>query len=56
MEDNWLYFLDNEEWYRYDYKKGEYYLTDKAPKKAQESYNEYIKWKSKKKNGEPYMT
>ena len=31
------YFMTNKEWYYYD----EYKLTDKAPKKAIESYKEY---------------
>lgn len=35
------YFLENKEWYYYDEKKGCYKLTDKAPKKAIESYNKY---------------
>lgn len=35
------YFLKNEEWYVYeDY---QYKLTDKAPKKARESYEEFYK-------------
>lgn len=32
------YFMTNEEWYTYDYKKKKYVLTDKAPKEARESY------------------
>ena len=35
------YFMENDEWYYHDDKKNRYYLTDKAPKKAQESYNEF---------------
>ena len=35
------YFMENEEWYYHDKKKNKYFLTDKAPKKAVESYNEY---------------
>ena len=56
MENNWLYFLDNEEWYTYDYNKGEYYLTDKATPKAKESYQAYIEWKNKKQQGNRYFT
>lgn len=35
------YFMINEEWYYHDKKKNKYFLTDKAPKKAVESYNEF---------------
>lgn len=35
------YFMENEEWYYHDKKKNKYFLTDKAPKKAVESYNEF---------------
>lgn len=35
------YFLENEEWYYHDKKKNRYVLTDKAPEKAKQSYNEY---------------
>ena len=35
------YFMTNEEWYYHDKKKNRLFLTDKAPKKAQESYKEY---------------
>lgn len=44
----WLYFLDNEEWYKYDYDKGEYILTDKATSKAKESYEKYLEQKKTK--------
>jgi len=37
------YFLENKEWYRYNFKSGQYELTDKAPPKAQESYKKYYK-------------
>lgn len=37
------YFMTNEEWYYFDYKKRKYVLTDKAPEKAKESYKEYYK-------------
>lgn len=37
------YFMKNKEWYTYDYKNLKYILTDKAPKKAKESYNEFYK-------------
>lgn len=35
------YFLTNEEWY-YEDKNGIYQLTDKAPQKAIDSYNEFF--------------
>ena len=42
MEDlNDVYFLKNKDWYYYDKKAHKMRLTDKAPKKAIESYEEY---------------
>ena len=38
-----LDWMDNEEWYRYNYEKGQYELTDKAPPEARESFMEYKK-------------
>lgn len=35
------YFMENKEWYYYDKKEEIYKLTDKAPQKAIDSYNEY---------------
>ena len=35
------YYMKNKEWYYHDEKEGRYELTDKAPKKAQESYEEF---------------
>lgn len=35
------YFLNNEEWYYYDYDELKYKLTDKATKEAIKSYNEF---------------
>lgn len=32
------YFMQNEEWYEYDFEKKKYVLTDKATDKAKESY------------------
>ena len=37
------YFLENEEWYYYDYEELKYKLTDKATQKAIESYKEFYK-------------
>ena len=38
------YFLENEEWYTINEGEGRgYLLTDKAPKKAVESYNKFYK-------------
>ena len=33
--------MENDDWYFFDYKKKKYVLTDKAPKKAVESYEEF---------------
>lgn len=35
------YFMKNKEWYYLDEEELMYKLTDKAPKKAKESYEEY---------------
>lgn len=35
------FFMTNEEWYYHDKKKNRFFLTDKAPKEAQESYKKY---------------
>ena len=35
------YFLSNKDWYYYDEEEFCYKLTDKAPKEAIESYNEF---------------
>ena len=35
------YFLENEAWYYFDEDEFCYKLTDKAPKKAVDSYNEF---------------
>ena len=35
------YFFTNKEWYYYDEKEEIYKLTDKAPKEAIDSYNEF---------------
>lgn len=35
------YFMKNKEWYYFDEEAFMYKLTDKAPKKAQESYKEF---------------
>ena len=37
------YFMKNEEWFYFDETEFKYKLTDKAPKKAQESYEEFYK-------------
>lgn len=37
------YFMENEEWYEYDWKNKKYILTDKAPRKAIDSYKEFYK-------------
>lgn len=35
------YFMANEDWWFYDWEEMKYKLTDKAPKKAIESYKEF---------------
>lgn len=35
------YFMTNPEWYYHDKEKMKYFLTDKAPKEAIESYHEF---------------
>lgn len=35
------YFMQNPEWYYHDDEINKYFLTDKAPKEAVESYNEF---------------
>lgn len=37
------YFMNNAEWYYFDEKEWCYKLTEKAPEKAKESYEEYMK-------------
>lgn len=37
------YFLTNKEWYYYDQETGRYKLTEKAPQKAIDSYNQFYK-------------
>lgn len=37
------YFMENEEWYEYDFEKRRYVLTEKAPEKAKESYKQFYK-------------
>lgn len=35
------YFMKNKEWYRFNEDKFRYELTDKAPEKAKQSYEEF---------------
>ena len=37
------YFMTNEGWYEFDFEKRIFVLTEKAPEKAKESYEEYLK-------------
>lgn len=37
------YFMQNKAWFEFDFKKGRYVLTDKAPQKAKDSYSAYMK-------------
>lgn len=41
MITNKPYFMENKEWFYFDEKEFCYKLTDKAPKKAIESYKEF---------------
>lgn len=40
------YFMSNEEWFKFDFDKRIFVLTDKATEKAKESYKEYLKQKT----------
>lgn len=35
------YFMENEDWYYFDENEFRYKLTEKAPKKARESYKQF---------------
>lgn len=35
------YFMENEEWYEFDFEKRIFVLTEKAPKEAKESYEKF---------------
>lgn len=35
------YFMENEDWYEFDFLQRKYVLTDKAPEEAKESYKKY---------------
>lgn len=37
------YFMENDEWYYFDFAEKKYKLTEKAPDRAKESYDEYNK-------------
>ena len=37
------YFMENTDWYEYDFKKRRFVLTDKAPEKAKKSYDAFYK-------------
>lgn len=37
------YFMNNKKWYKFDFGKRIFVLTDEAPEKAKESYEEYMK-------------
>lgn len=49
------YFMENEEWYYFDEKKWRYFLTDKAPQKAIDSYNEFYDSEAKDGKGFPII-
>lgn len=54
LADRYLYFLKNEKWYTED-EDGKYHLTDKAPKKARNSYIEYYGSEDPKKRSPYYF-
>ncbi len=35
------YFMENEDWYEFDFAQRRFILTDKAPQKAKDSYKQY---------------
>lgn len=37
------FFMNDDTWFKYDFDKEMYVLTDKAPEKAKKSYKEYLK-------------
>ena len=37
------YFMTNKEWYRFDFEKDKFVLTEKAPEEAKKSYKKYMK-------------
>ena len=37
------YFMENDDWYYFDFEEGKYKLTDEAPEEAKESYVEFCK-------------
>ena len=37
------YFMSDPKWYYFDFDKKKYVLTDEAPEKAKESYEEFCK-------------
>ena len=41
MTQEFPYFMENKEWFYFDEDEFRYKLTDKAPKKAKESYEEF---------------
>ena len=43
------YFMNEEDWYEYDWEKEKYILTDKAPKEAKKSYEKFYKELEKEK-------
>ena len=40
------YFMTNKKWYKFDFEKRMFVLTEHAPDEAKESYKEYLKTKS----------
>ena len=45
------YFMNDEKWYFFDYEKRVFMLTEKAPKKAKESYDHFYKVEKEVTNG-----
>lgn len=45
------YFMEDKKWFRFDFNKRMYVLTELAPDDAKKSYNEYVKLHKEGKTG-----
>lgn len=46
------YFMNNKDWYKFDFKKKQYVLTDKAPDKAWQSLKSFYAEVDRRNGGE----
>lgn len=46
-----LYWQSNDEWYKINYEKDCFELTDKAPERARKSFDMYKEFQKKHRNG-----